>query len=345
MKISICIPTYNRATHLRNCLNSIIVNKDLDKVDFEICVSDNGSNDDTEKIVLEAQKKIPIKYHKNSTNLGIPRNFINVVNMAEGDFAWLLGDDDLLVPNAISELNKIIHKHQAVDFFFINSYHLTTEYVFSKSQPFDTKDLPEVMPKFSSWSEAGVLRFLDLIDPKISFDFLGGMYLAVFRREKWLKNVNALDKNAIHESKTFSHFDNTFPHLKIFSRAFNDSLAYFSPIPLSVCLTGAREWSPMYPLVRSVRLVEALEEYRKNGLGVVQYLYCKNCALKYFIPDMVSMHVKNKPTGKEHVNLLKLIVKNCLFPNFYFSFIAFLWRKLLQMFSKTTSYIAPQRKS
>ena len=55
MKISICIPTYNRAKHLANCLQSIALNKNRSKIDFEVCVSDNFSTDNTEDIVREAQ--------------------------------------------------------------------------------------------------------------------------------------------------------------------------------------------------------------------------------------------------------------------------------------------------
>ena len=41
MNISICIPTYNRAKHLMNCLESISLNKNTSSIDYEICISDN----------------------------------------------------------------------------------------------------------------------------------------------------------------------------------------------------------------------------------------------------------------------------------------------------------------
>ena len=65
MRLSICIPTYNRAFHLNNCLHSIISNKSRFAIDFEICVSDNCSTDETEKVVRRAQQSIDIKYNKN----------------------------------------------------------------------------------------------------------------------------------------------------------------------------------------------------------------------------------------------------------------------------------------
>lgn len=330
MKLSICIPTYNRAKHLANCLNSIIQCKLNSNLQFQVCVSDNHSTDETESVVRAAQSKIEIKYCKNSSNLGIPKNFLNVVSMAEGDFVWLIGDDDLLMPNAVEELYKLIDGHPKVDFFYVNSFHLDTKFLESFPAPFDTVNLPKNMVPFSKWTVAGEVPFLHLIDPRISFDFLGGMFLSVFRRENWVLNANVLDEKALNDGRTFSHFDNTFPHVKIFANAFSASRAYFNVVPLNVCLTGVREWSPMSPLVMSVRLVEALEEYRKNGLPYWKYVYCKNYALGNFVPDFINMMLYRSVSGYAYIRPVRLMLGYCLYPNFYLSFFYFIGRRLLK---------------
>jgi len=327
MNISICIPTYNRAIHLANCLRSIIASKLKSSIDFQVCVSDNCSTDETERVVRSAQKEITIKYQKNQSNLGVARNVLNVVQMSDGEFVWLIGDDDLLLPYALEELNDLIVKHSNVDYFYINSFHLKTQFVLSFPQPFNTFNLPEKMEPFSSWIHSGEMKFMDLVDPKISFDFLGGMFLSVFRRENWILNVNIVDNEALLDSRVFSHFDNTFVHVKIFSKAFAKSKAFFNAKPLSVCLTGAREWAPMYPFIRSVRLVEALDEYRENGLSYVKYFQCKNFALKTFLPDLVFMFVNRDNSGFDNIELFKMISKNLLYPNFYLSIIYYIIRK------------------
>lgn len=319
MKLSICIPTYNRAGHLANCLNSIILCNSRSELKFQVCVSDNNSDDETESVVRHAQTIIDIKYQKNSRNLGIPRNFLKVVGMADGEFVWLLGDDDLLMPDCLQRLVGLINEHPDVDFFYVNAYHLTTQYVMSFPQPFDTNNLPSRMEKFSSLTSGGEIPFLRLVDPRVSFDFLGGMFLSVFRRQKWGACQGVLDEGAITDPRTFSHFDNTFPHIKIFASAFSGSKAYFNANPFSVCLTGAREWAPMYPLVRSVRMVEALDEYRKNGLPFLHYLRCRNFALSNFLPDVVRMLVCPEQSGRRYVSLVKLMLRNMLYPNFYLS--------------------------
>jgi glycosyltransferase involved in cell wall biosynthesis len=299
-----------------------------------VCVSDNCSTDETELVVRNAQADIAIKYHKNTKNLGIPKNFINVVDMAGGEFVWLIGDDDILLPNALEELDRLINQNGDVDFFYVNSFHLDAKYVSSFPQPFDTANLPKDMKPFSSWNESGKLMFMDLINPKISFDFLGGMFLSVFRRKNWLENVNVLDSDAIEDARTFSHFDNTFPHVKIFASAFAESRAYFNADPLNVCLTGVREWGPMYPLVHSVRLIESLDQYRRNGLPIVRYWQCKNFALNSFIPDLAKMYVTKDVSGIGYINPMNLIWRNCLYPNFYLSVFYFFARKLKLLLSR-----------
>jgi hypothetical protein len=190
------------------------------------------------------------------------------------------------------------------------------------------------MVRFSKWKIAGEMPFFQLIDPKISFDFLGGMFLSVFRRKTWLLNTNILDKNAIKDSRTFSHFDNTFPHVKIFAKAFSTAKAYFNDTPLNVCLSGAREWSPMSSLVQSVRLVEALKEYRNNGLSYWQYVYCKNYALNNFVPDFINMLLHKKSSGYTYIKPFKLIIESILYPNFYLSFFYFIGRRICKLFER-----------
>jgi glycosyltransferase involved in cell wall biosynthesis len=297
-------------------------------LNYEVCISDNGSNDNTKEIVLKAKKKIKINYSRNEINLGIPRNFIKVVSMAVGEFVWLIGDDDLLLPHTLDTLKILFEKNKGVDFFYINSFLLDTNYILSFPQPFEITNLPNNMKKFSSHEKSQELKFFELINPKVSFDFLGGMFLSIFKRKMWSENVNILNNEAINDTRVFSHFDNTFPHVKIFSKAFANSKAYFQLEPLSVCLSGAREWAQMNPLVSSIRLVEALHEYRKNGLNYFQYIYCKNKALSNFIPHLLKMLLNKENSGYNYIILRKHIINNMIYPNFYLSVIYYLNKKL-----------------
>ena len=100
IRLSICIPTYNRAAFLGYALDSIIAQA-TDEV--EIVVSDNASTDGTEALVRDYQSRFPrIRYHRNPENLGADRNFLKVVEIAQGEYGWLLGSDDALADGAIA---------------------------------------------------------------------------------------------------------------------------------------------------------------------------------------------------------------------------------------------------
>lgn len=100
IKLSICIPTYNRAAFLGEALDSVIRQA---TEEVEIVVSDNASTDCTEALVRDYQTRFPrIRYHKNPENLGADRNFLKVVEQAEGEYCWLMGSDDALAEGAIA---------------------------------------------------------------------------------------------------------------------------------------------------------------------------------------------------------------------------------------------------
>ena len=106
IKLSICIPTYNRAAFLGEALDSVI-RQATDEV--EIVVSDNASTDNTEALVREYQARFPrIRYHKNPENLGADRNFLKVVELGEGEYCWLLGSDDALAEGAIAAMLPLL---------------------------------------------------------------------------------------------------------------------------------------------------------------------------------------------------------------------------------------------
>lgn len=103
--LSICIPTYNRASCLRQCLESIVCQFDEPVVagKVEIVISDNASEDDSESVVKEFQSRHSnIGYRRNEQNYGVDRNILQVVAMASGEYVWLMGDDDALFPDALA---------------------------------------------------------------------------------------------------------------------------------------------------------------------------------------------------------------------------------------------------
>jgi len=111
--LNIAIPTYNRVTFLESLLVCLAPQVEGLHGLVKICISDNCSTDNTGEIVAIFQKKYPdlINYGKNEDNLGADANIIKVIDMAKGEFIWLLGDDDLVVGGGVEKVVNFINNH------------------------------------------------------------------------------------------------------------------------------------------------------------------------------------------------------------------------------------------
>ena len=303
MLLSICIPTYNRPESLLNCLSSIACQKN--KSNFEVCISDNCSKFQTRKIIKPFKKKINIRFQRNKKNLGFAMNVLKVSLMAKGKFIWFLGDDDMLNKYAVSYLINLIKKNKDVDFYFINSNYLNKSYLDKFSKPFNLKYLPKKMKTHSPQKKNRKVNFLDLVNHKICFDFLIGFYVNAFRRDLWNKNLHVIDNKQIKKPGTWSTFENTCFFIKVFCSAFKNSRSFICAKPLSINLSGVREWSRLYPFIEIVRLPEALDFYRSQGLNFYQYIYSKNYSLRNFFNYFLKIFL-----GGKNLVYITLIFKN-----------------------------------
>lgn len=335
-KLSICIPTYGRIKYLKNCLNSIFLAKSLSSLKFEICVSDNCSKDNILPIInFYRKKKLLIKYNQNNKNLGFGANFCKVVKMATGEFIWVIGNDDLLYINALKELDNLFSKNKDVDFFFINSSSLNSKFVFEHKQPFDTKKIPKNLENFSKIKKNKKTKFFDLIDPSVSWDFMLGIFLTIYKREKFIKNFYILDKKELNDARQWSTIDNTAPHVKVFTHAFKNSVCYIQAKPLSVSLFGEKEWSDKYPFIEIIRIPDILDNYRRHGLPFLKYIQCKNFILKKFIPYIYLIIKNKKNSNYNYINFKKHIMSNIFYPNIYIFSIYYLIKKIYTKLLKT----------
>jgi abequosyltransferase len=103
--LSICIPTYNRASALNKNLSSIVEEYGKVNNQIELIVSDNCSEDNTEQVVnYFIQNGLPIKYIKNNLNIGMDKNFEQCYKVGKGKYILVLGDDDFIIKGKLPVL-------------------------------------------------------------------------------------------------------------------------------------------------------------------------------------------------------------------------------------------------
>jgi len=99
-RLSICIATFNRAKFISHTLDSILIQMPLD---VELIIVDGASPDETQEVMGRYLLHYPqIRYYRESVNSGVDCDYDKAVGYARGDYCWLMTDDDLLNPNAIS---------------------------------------------------------------------------------------------------------------------------------------------------------------------------------------------------------------------------------------------------
>jgi len=108
--LSICIPTYNNAACLKECLEFLL--PQVKPYCIPIYVSDNASPDNTLEVLSSFKKECyPFLYFRsNDENLGFDRNAVNAARMASSKYVWSLGDRRRLMPNSVKRIYSVLNE-------------------------------------------------------------------------------------------------------------------------------------------------------------------------------------------------------------------------------------------
>lgn len=120
MKFSICIPQYNRIEYLIKSLDEL---QDQTYSNFEVIISDDCSKDNTQEVIndIKSSYSFPIIYHRFESNQGYDRNLRKSMELATGDYCFVLGNDDTLAHNQVlSQLEHFLKENDFQDLGFCN---------------------------------------------------------------------------------------------------------------------------------------------------------------------------------------------------------------------------------
>ena len=118
--LSICISTYNRAPWLALSLPLLLKQTAAYRDVIEVVVCDNTSTDNTPKIVEPYLGEPSFYYIRNSENVGMLGNLKVTAQHAQGQYVWILGDDDLLHHGTVEKVMKAILEHPDVSLVYLN---------------------------------------------------------------------------------------------------------------------------------------------------------------------------------------------------------------------------------
>lgn len=107
IRFSVLIPTRNRLELLKYAVESILSQS---YENWELIITDNNSEDDIEGYIRNVSDD-RIVYKRHSTTISVTDNWNSANDLANGDYILMLGDDDALVPNALSILAKTVDEY------------------------------------------------------------------------------------------------------------------------------------------------------------------------------------------------------------------------------------------
>ncbi|MEW6170798.1 MAG: glycosyltransferase [Candidatus Omnitrophota bacterium] len=109
-KVSVIIPTYNRANYIVETIDSVLAQT---YEDFEIIVIDDGSTDNTEDTINKYNGKIRYFYQENK-GTAAARNF--GISKARGEYIAFLDDDDLWLSEKLERQTAILDADKQIGF-------------------------------------------------------------------------------------------------------------------------------------------------------------------------------------------------------------------------------------
>jgi len=178
IKLSVCIPTHNRGALIGRTLDSILsqVNESI-----EVVVVDGASTDDTCEVVASFQKRFAnLTYYRGIENMGVDRDMAKAVELARGEYCWLMSSDDLVRPGAISRMLNEIE-------FGADIYLCDVTLCSIEMQPIrDTKYLSDrrIVDQFDITDREQFLTYLNLATSNNALFCY--MCAIVFRRSNWI---------------------------------------------------------------------------------------------------------------------------------------------------------------
>ncbi|QSX32687.1 glycosyltransferase family 2 protein [Shewanella avicenniae] len=129
-KLSICIPTFNRAHYLERLLESVfqqVSDLNVNNDQIELVVLDNNSQDTTESLCEYFKSTLEdhswFKYIRHRKNLGMDGNFRAAYERAQGRFFWLLGDDEEICSDSLRELLTLFENNESA-IYFLKPYYI-----------------------------------------------------------------------------------------------------------------------------------------------------------------------------------------------------------------------------
>ena len=329
--LSICIPTYNRAEFLNSSLRSIFKQIENNSL-VEVVVSDNDSTDDTFEVVKSYRQYTNFKYFRQGENVGMSKNILDVVSKAQGEFCWLIGDDDFILQGAIDQLLKLIHTNKEVDFYYVKLGGININEYRGYKEVFDST---YCMPISEPVEYELIDKWEKLVGPKYSSIFMGELMASIFRKKIWLTYKVYPDNGFL------SNIENSYVFTVVYANTFYGRKSMYIYTPMILVLDGVRDWWDRLGYILIVLGKELLDLHKEKGLENPTLRECNIAYIEMTLP-FVFKYSFFKSKFKDKISIKKYVWFLCSHPFLTILALLIMLRKLFtKVFNKALKYLVP----
>ena len=301
MRVSIIIPTYNRAEDLDKCFNSIIIQTILPK---EIIIVDDSNNDEIKNLIDQRikefnEKNIPLKYIRNEKerSTAIARN-IGVEN-SKGDIILFLDSDVILEEDYIKEMLKVYKQKQnaiGVQGYITNLY----------KQP-KKIDIRKIL--FASHVEKNKCRILP--STQTTYPYLIEKIISC----EWLSGANQSFKKEIFDEfkydekrKKYAYKEDADLSYRIFKK-YPDSL-FITPHAKLIHNLSQKGRVPQKELINLMEIYSFYFFYKNINQTIKNKLIFLWSRIGYLILNLLSFHPKGFLQFKYRISAYNMCIKH-----------------------------------
>lgn len=221
-KVSVIVPVYNGEKYIEKCLHSLI-NQTLK--DIEIIVIDDGSKDNTNKILQKYKDKIKIIKQKNS-GVATARN--KGLEIATGEYIYFVDSDDWIEKDTLEKLysKAIDNNYDCVmcNFWYINDNKKWPGVVTNKKDILNINDKKDYMIKMFPviWNKIYKKEKI------LKFKFKNGVWAEDV--EYLYRIISNIDNIGIVEDKLYYYYQRESSESRLYDKRVYDYINNFNGI-------------------------------------------------------------------------------------------------------------------
>lgn len=243
--LTIIIPTLNRLDLLKISLDALVKQVTPFQNSVEFIVVNYVSEDSTAEWLEENYINHPfLKFINYTEQIGIVESVMLCIQMAQGKYVWVFGDDDLPMPFAVENIIKVLQNpiHEDLDIYYFNCVKADVE-----------------MKKYINVYDSRVeMEPIEMTTDRLLSEFhlnLGLIITMVFKQQNWIKGKDFYDKEYYG-----------YGWLAPLIAGSKGGKCLYYPFPLSIHRIGAQRYVNKWPLYILVGVPVMFNDFNKKGI-------------------------------------------------------------------------------